>query len=1078
MSKIITHHFLENLNRLIALDELKNPATIPPPTGTQGTDTFVPLIQALQVLADGFLPEINGASPEFLRSGEQPISIHLESGTSASEIELSGVIRAVAGSAEVAFEVPDNYTKIPWFSWLFSDAYSYLDDINLKPSENQGEIILRWEKEVESLEILLKFESEGTEVKGSFDFDMDRLDISIFLKPRRSAGRLLWEYAVLAVVNKKGRDVPAAMIQSSEKDLEDKLIIHRTFIEASGGGGIFNLGRDAAISLAKGLAEAVFSQLDGFAELIGNALMALPMRPVLKQDALTQGEITNALVQSFQNHSNPDIRPISLLLAIAGIPIGANQVGQLELVSGSLYQELMNSALGYQNLSRIFPLRSVKETADKFRDIFVELLEAWVRELPPDHLDDLPDWPDSTDVAIQNVATPLGLWKDELIHLLLDKTIPRFFTWLKDNTEPAHIVDRSYKIIRDRMEDGGESNPQFFIDERNLSDQRLDAVPCMRYQVNLDLIRLEPKFRPIENVGNLVLEWRLISEHGVIVEERIPDLPVKASNGSLLMNARPTGIKLSYADTNLGKKFKRIVFLEWSTRTSPLQGKLSNCHLTIEGDLKNKSTSEVLAHFETKIPVTNGTGLSFPTEVRDGNESYSSTHFEMPAMDGDEKVFSLYGSLDQIPFSSNYQWLLIDHQTLHFPVTKGSNHIPYGAKVAVSAYINGTKFAGTEVLEFGKEVKAGQTFEFGDGWSRQVIFPDSAYNKTISLRIEMVAISQEFENGSVQDEIELVLHRFTTTDGQPVFLTEDQIAQFPLQSAERIAYENGARNEWGFEMGLPYSEKLLSSGSDFFGVITRLTNKNFTPTRKPPETRKKLVEVSLPKVKVIDDGDNLSKGEVRFFLSGKSVGFISGTQEQDEIKTREFDVSSGTTLELPGPPSFSIYVEPRFGKLQVSCRGKEKDGPQWIDPDDPLGTAILELDEQSSEGIDGEYIRKGKSDDGEFDATFVIRTISQPPQARFTFQNAPEEMTMRVAAAGTPVRVEYHASWGGKLTVASRPHGQDNVPFEVEKELTALAGSFDITDSTSKVYVILNQNAEPGESDTPSRSKELTVIRA
>ncbi len=1079
LPKVVEQAFMDAINDLLSLDKMANPNTQEPPLGIKGTRNEILLFPFLEAMAEGFVGHTRGEIPPFVRKGKAPLEVHVNSGANATTVQMPGIVQAIATITNLSLDVPDAYTPIDFFffNYVFTDSYSFLQDINLKPGDDEGKTQLLWHSDLNALELRLEFETKGDEIEGSFSFSMDIVEVSLFLSPRLSGHRLLWEYGVLAKVRKEGRDITELKYKGTDPDLGLRMDTFLGGPFASGGGGfffeVFNMGRVAAQGLAKALVDAIFPAIDPLRELVANAILALPMRGTpSNRKKLTEDVVKEAVAQSFARHSDPNIAALQLVIRQVALPLKSSQIKQLEMVSGWLADELELAALGFQNVGRIFPLESLDEGADRFRDIFVSLKDAWVNSLPANHLINAPQWSDPNDQLVQAFASTLGLWKDELTHLFGEKTPAAFFTWLKANVEPAHIVDRTRRITSQKVETETNGQDALHLKSADLKTPKLAAVPCMRYLVSLELMQIGPKFKSVIGAGtgaDFTLEWELISIHDEMEEDVLP-IP-RRGEGATLLKTQVDKFKLSFPDTTFGDAFRRTVFLEWSTIDAPS----ANCHLRIQGRLKKHGSDTVIADFKTTFPITRDTGLSSPAHIVSGGKPYSTTHFEADGLADGVNAFKLSGSLIQMPFASRYDWVSVAIESFDITLSKDPKAIQAGTLIRFEALLDGVLFGSTSPGVFGNDFGISFAFAPEQRWTKQILFRAEDYNKTFLLTLRTFFSDANAPGGWRMEEINEVFHRFTTLTGEVVELTQAEIDLVPLQTVERAAYKRGARNEWTIPMGYPYGVRILKA--DNYSAVIKVTNKNFNPAQKPLEMRKKTIEVSLPRVHVIDDGDDLSMGEVRFGLSAESFDGEALRQSAAEIRTREIDVDSGKTLIFDGPPHFNLIVEPFTGKLQVRCKGTEKDGPQWIDPDDPLGTATLDRADVDEGGLDGEFLVSSSTVEGvhHFDATITLRTVSAPPPPRFNFAGLPEGLDFQSAPVGDPISMEYAVAWGTRLILYEKTM-EDGAEFVFQQSLPGLSGTFVLQDTISKLYMIANE-LNPESSATASKSNEIKILR-
>ena len=223
MSHRYTRRALSILDELVVLDRYQRASDRPPGDEFEVAAGNVCL---LELLMSRFLEDFLDLGQEMARNGRRPLALHLETGDGASRFTPSGFIAAVSGGTTAPVNVPEAVKRFAlprWSHLLFlplalvsGNVRAQLLDVNLRPGDSQGDVTMRWRAQTNALEIRLRFETAGVEIRGiadilgAFRVDISELVVTILLHPSLAARRLLWSLDASADVKTGNVSPPAA----------------------------------------------------------------------------------------------------------------------------------------------------------------------------------------------------------------------------------------------------------------------------------------------------------------------------------------------------------------------------------------------------------------------------------------------------------------------------------------------------------------------------------------------------------------------------------------------------------------------------------------------------------------------------------------------------------------------------------------------------------------------------------------------------------------------------------------------------------------------------------------------------
>jgi hypothetical protein len=1053
MMKQIPQEIIELIRQLLVFDNYTKASAR---SGDFGTRPDLNNEVFLERFINSFISDFFNSSPfddtapPNLRSGETPLEVHMESGSGRSFLNAPGIVKAATGTEKFEFFIPEERSRI-WFMFHFIIVTS-LSDVNLRPADSIGNIDLEWHEDTQSLMLTVDFETSGTEIVGDISADFDDIKVRLFLKPRISRGRMLWDWGTSARVSVFDSDIVRFASAATNENLRQDSV--RSFPDPPvlGGGDLdffdfplFHLldnDASAASGLASGLVGFMKSIAASYAELIGNVFMALPLRP-----------------QPHPAQTLDDF--LADLFSFAGISITPEEIGDREkfllgVLSGYFTNPAdipLDSALGMQSVIKIFPYVDPLQLNETITSLSNNLTDAWRDELGRELLPE-------EQSHLDNVMVPRELESFLLNHI-----------------EYAHIVDRLATYTGHSVSvDDGTSNCIIDFDP-------LVHVPCMRYMISLDYIELvsedmegfSTNLRSIldgtpDGLQYFMIEWEVYSFHnnfgdGLDESTWLRD-GASLLPGAQLLQRDAKIVPLTGVRMGLDGLFSKDLYLEWSTAG---EGDAPNAKLLIVGRILPSSSFLNSEEFRIIIPMTPAVGLytseSSPVSLGEVDNIVTFQAEEVAGMVLNYHInYRIVARLVQKPFAQHYEWINVEIRDMLISSTQLGTRVPIGSSVQLEARLNGVTYQTSPLYV----VRGGpQVFNLGSGWSQDIV-----YDRT--------SVAEYFE-------IELVLHRLNPSSFESIdeivirkqifrFSTEEQdmirAQDSPLERAIEHARRDGAALEWGIPIGLPSANFDLVDDEDnpTLTIKVRISKKNLT--RTPPEFSTKEYLVEFEKAILTDATWGSGADDVVFFPNVDVLTSVGETDYSEEFpvdRTREFELDEGEEVVFPGSPNTHIEGYPGRSRMTISCFGREYDWPP-IDPNDSLGTAEVSLDIPLDSSIDRIYQDESHGSDGSFEMFVDVTTTSKPPQARLTFEGKPEGVDFLLSTSGAQVRLEYAAGWADNIILMYREETESG--FSERDRSTSLVGFFTVEPATTTYYKIRSISASEFED---SREVQISI---
>jgi len=935
-------------------------------------------------------------SPSILRNREVPLEVHVESGTNASLIRYPGILREVTGQGDHRLNVPDR--TVDWAGLEL--AYAYINDLNLRPARSLGSLDLQWHAGTASLMLTIEFETADVEILGDTVFgalaaDYDKIIARIFLKPRVSRGRMLWDWGVMSLVS-AGPLFSAAAYEAVTPEIKSQII--SSFPAAP---DIDSVSR----GFASGLVTALKSLVAANAELVGNTLLSLPFRPrdsrVLRLDDR----------QSLDSYLADLFSAVATVVDIDPDSLSSRQRFLLGTITGFFTDPVDNialdSALGMQSLFKVFsPFvnMSQEELLTTLNGIRMALRTVWSAEL-------LRRLNASEEHHLDAVMLPREIENLVLKHL-----------------EPAHIVDRLVAYEDFQVDT---SNTKSIV---AFSDNLLDTpVPCMRYQVSLELIELvsdslavleeelwresvrdvagSAPFSLVVFPPRLLVEWEVYSFHGAFGDP-LDEASFRDADGSFvgaqLLRRERQCIPFTGVRNGTAGLLSKELYLEWSTDNKGA----GNAELLIVGRIFSTFSSLRCDEFSFVIPMNREVGLlSRDSHPVGGVDNVTTFRTQAPGgrLANINYEWRVFGRLVQKPFSSNSEWINISVTDLR--ILQPRRRI---RRVQLEARLNGVTFQISPIIN----LSPGETLHtMGSGWSQDVVFERPNVASFLQLEFLLHILADD----SFREELPPIaipaqtLFRFSDVRGSEV-RAEDET----LETAVDQAVARGAVFEWGIPIGLSVGDlQFQDAAVDPQIVVTiKITKKNMV--RTPPAFAPRYIQIDYPKANIIEGTSGAGLEEPQFFPFVERTDTVGGVRYATRIfnqATRRFETPAGVDIPFPGPPGGSVECYPGQSSLRIGCRGVEKDPPLG---DDQLGTAETTVDIRVDSAIDGIHSARSHGSDGSFEMFAVVITTSGPPEPRLTFADTAEIVDFQVSSSGAPVRLECAAGWSERLSLWSR----------------------------------------------------------
>ncbi|MCA9522796.1 MAG: hypothetical protein KC609_17600 [Myxococcales bacterium] len=1146
--KVIPQQVLETLRQLLVFDKYQKASSTDGEFGTKGQDKEVLLERVAQFMLPDFFvgAPTDPVGPEMLRDGAEPFSGHLESGAGASDLVLSATLRTILGRQSVPLDISDQVTTTsldaddPYFFVGFVVLYTYsrLVDVNIDPAKAIGDVTLTWHDELDGLLLTIEFETSGTEIVGSHDTNFDQILSRVLLRPRISAGRCLWDWGVMAQVSVTDSSLTRRRYAATTKPLYDSMCAVFGDLDT----GVDDIpDKAAAAGLASALRRAFTSFVRDNAELVGNVILALPLRPTAPNAAKdvrsTLFDALSTVLQSSTDEALSDAGAVlSAAVAAGAVDAFADELDErtawlLSALFGWSDAPAFEAALGFQNMINVLPFHTISSTASAFVKEFITFQQAWsklVAPPPPNTLDPFADFPAW---AIAQLQVDFGLYGPQLDHLLR-RVVPRKFEQtILDRIELASVVNRLRRYVGVSVFNGtvtaSPAGPVFeaapegaptlvgFLDSAELEPSLAPlptGVPCMRYQLSLELIELtgslavpaggpqsaealqdqpatsilselaqaQAKNPNLPYVTYYIVGWEVYQFHAAFNDPLDPSAWSKDSAGlfpgAQLVAAETRFVPFSGFKTGLDGSLSKTVFLEWSTSDSAQP----NSKLLVFGSVAHTIFGP-LGTFRMIVPMTSQVGL-YP-ESGDGAQGVDNTNnvvtFQAtpgPLMRKNNLAYNIYGRLVQQPYARDYQWVSLSVTSFRIGQkdeiggTKTLN-IPDGFPFQIEARLNGVTFQTSELFVLAnssgvavqsqlsvaaKTIQRGISVSLGAGWSQNIVYSSSAVAGSFQLTLIARVFNVTTLKPIAEIPINRAFHRFEDAAGAPVVVEPD-----PLVPLAQHAYDSGAIAEWAIPFGRSFKEYTLKSDGSVASAVARVSNKNFDPGRTPVPRVPRNVRVDFVKAFVHDNAEDGGTGEIRF-QPGVSV---RDENEPDAYTysskaTRQFDVEDNEEVVFPGPPSISVSGHPGSATMTATCFAQEEDLSFWYwigleKPYESLGTAKIERSFESD--VDGTASANSAGPDGDFDLTCTFTTTSAPPPAQLTFEGEPFEIDFKLSLADAPVVLQYDVGWAEKAWLMHA--AEDEEIFELHSLLPIPNGTITVSPNASMRYRIHSSSA-------------------
>lgn len=1051
MTKEIPNEVLELIRQLLVFDNYTKASARGGDFGTEsrpGHEVFFERL--IHAIFPRFLTSspFDVTSPAIVRNGEVPLEAHIESGANASFIKHPGLIKEALGSEESRLNVPDRIVRVAGAEV----AYVYIDDINLRPADTVGNVELHWHSGTGSLMLTIECETAGVEIRGesfagtSVSTDAIEVVVRVFLKPRITRGRLLWDWGAMSFVSEGELSIssgePVPLIGTAYDAVTAAFRAQISSFFPGPGNAEHTSGADG---LASGLVSALVALFARDAELIGNAFMSLPLRP---------GSVRSTSLDDF-------LRPLLTLAGISIDRLGEREQFLLGTVTGYFtdpsHDMALDAALGMQNLLRVFPLVGAPpgQLLATVNGIINGLRDAWVRELGRE------------------------LSPDERFHLS-NTMVPRELeSFLVNHIELSHMVDRLATYNSFTVDEEAQGIVNFDNPDDNPVNPVLvlsSPVPCMRYRVSLELLELVGDDRkafavelqrtldalPGSVTPQLAVEWEIYSFHGAFGDplaeaswER--DASTGRLAGAELVQRESRfvsfrGIRTLFRDRGITNGtdglLSKELYLEWSTQPT---GTAIDAKLLIIGTVFATFAPLSSGEFKLVVPMTPAIGLLGPAlgTVSSGDVDgviTFSTEASGGQFHGIPYHWRVFARLVQRPFSSNYESINISIESLL--ILKPRSAMPF---VQLEGILNGVTFQTSRIIEVPSPFPESGFGPFlGAGWSQDIASERPAVADSFELELVLHVLEADAFRSERQIALRKTFMRFSDEHGNRVMATDDA-----LETAVDRAVEAGAVLEWGIPIGLSvYNVRLQDNENDpQVAVTVRITKKNLV--RTPPEFATRRLQMDYPKVVFTEATGGSGADEVKFFPFVEHIETMGGTDLEPTLvmsqSTRRFDAYEGDEIIFPGPPGGTVECHPGRSRLRIGCSGREYDPPFSRSS---LGRAELGLVVPVDSSVDDTYVEESQGRrDGTFEMHVIVTTTSGPPKARLIFQGRPEGIDFQLSAVGATVMLEYQAGWADRLSLLKRE--AEESAFRLERDLgSTLASAIAVNPARTTFYRI------------------------
>jgi hypothetical protein len=939
-----------------------------------------------------------------LFSEAQPLRVTMSSGINGGKIEFPSAVATLAGiTSPLEFNLPDTNKAVrsviegirvfPLDLFILNGA---LKDIRLFPSDpGGGSLTMEWNREAQGLVITIEPETRGKEVSGEINVDFDKLVLRLFMIPRLSAGRMLWDWAIMSFVSvARNQNFNQEFFSASHPDIEARIRskftakdlnetekkmlsefkrTHQSKDNPFSTGGFASEDGPAAKEIAKQLGTLPAAFLIDNVELIGNILLALPFRPV---EGINQSMDTAFKLNTFVSLYHP---------------------------------AFFNSALGYQNIvNALKTFGDLKDLGDFSSGISQKIIDEW------------------TAVA--------GSLEDELLKYIEEEVVPKEKERiLSESVEFSHVLNRTGKYT---AVDFGATAPEVtfsheqfaatdFSTNADDNDNRMEArrqrgVPCMRYEVSIEKIEFTDDFMSKnkkllgvnKNNERITIEWQAACLHSMfgdmLTVDAIPLTNGELSQGALVIRKHEKKLPFTGKRISAHHSMAHKVFAEWPTSDAP-----RNAVFGVKGKVFFRTSINMdLGNFSFNIGMDETVGLA-----TSGKTTFTARGIRD---DFEPAPFTITFRMTQLPFAEKFEKVEVSLQnyTLANLVASLGKDAPVkdGDVIRLEASLNGNVFETSRLIPvLGSETIVSELLggavldiaeEFGSGWSQMLVYDKSDPLASFRLGINCEVMKSDLTLLRTLS-IEKTFHRFSAGDPDQAL----ELDEGALDTASIQAGIAGAGFEWGIPVDLPFAE--FSSGTDdgAFNAVVRITKEYWKASRLMAKDTPKPVTVDFIRNLVIDNSEDASGGDIKFFPSVEiHQGSFVTPYALGETNTGNFEDNEEMLFKNVSK-TVSGGVDRSF--VRARCSGTEFDS--FLNGgNDSMGTAVIDKNIVAADGPVTELTGDSSNGDGKFRLFTEMTSRALPPAPDLFFDNYPDKIDAKTGLTGGLVTFLYSTGWGDK----------------------------------------------------------------